>query len=706
MSAETPDFQQLRIAALESRRQQDMQRLIERMGGRAFVSPSLREVPLTENRPAIDFGYRLLTGDISLVLFLTGVGFKHLLATVSRHIDRQRYLDALSDITTVARGPKAAEAMLEEGLTPSFEVPQPCTWRELLQLLDHQLTLANQVVAIQEYGLTNHWLIAGLEARGAEVVQVPVYQWELPEDCGPLEENIRAIAAGEREMLLVTSAHQVVNLLRTATRLGLDRQLRSAWPRIVVASIGPTTSDMLISCGLEYDLQPSQPKMGQLVQIAAERGPRLWQAKHKRWMLARSQEQAAGSGGDSGGPDRLADASPLDAPSATSPQAGARAAGDASLDSLADEPAGDVSRPAASAPKVRRPEEQQPSLPAWLESPFMRACQGLPSKVTPIWLMRQAGRYMAEYREVRRRQSFLELCRNPQLCAEVMATAVEKLGVDAAIIFSDLLPILEPMGMQLEFVAGDGPVIHNPLKDPTDVERVVELESMEALWYVPETVRQTRLAIPLEIPIIGFAGAPFTLASYMIEGGSSRQYWQTKQMMYRHPDAWHRLMEKLSRSVTRYLTAQVEAGAQCLQLFDSWAGCLSSDDYQLYVAPHVQSIVRGLPAGVPVINFATGNPELLPWLKGDARTVVGVDWRIPLDVAWRRLGSETAVQGNLDPTVLLADRPEIERQVRAVLDQAAGRPGHIFNLGHGILPPTPVDNVRYLVDLVHELTAR
>jgi uroporphyrinogen decarboxylase len=704
MSAEIPDFQQLRIAALESRRQQDMQRLIERMGGRAFVSPSLREVPLTENRPAIDFGYRLLTGEINLAVFLTGVGFKHLLATVARHIDRQRYLDALSDITTVARGPKTVEAMQQEGLRPTLEVPQPCTWRELLKLLDQQVTLANQVIAIQEYGLTNHWLIAGLEARGAEVVQVPVYQWELPQECGPLEDNIRAMVGGERDMLLVTSAHQVVNLLRTATRLGLDRQLRQAWPRLVVASIGPTTSDMLISCGLEYDLQPSQPKMGQLVQVAAEHGPRLWRAKQQRWLQA-GESVAAESAGEPVATGEKPAAGSSTVEGDASSKSGAEAAHGGDSGSPGDEK--DPGRPDSSGTAARvLPPEDSPPLPAWLESPFMRACQGLPTKVTPIWLMRQAGRYMAEYREVRRRQSFLELCRNPQLCAEVMATAVERLGVDAAIIFSDLLPILEPMGMQLEFVAGDGPVIHNPLREPVDVDRVVELESMEALWYVPETVRQTRLAIPLEIPIIGFAGAPFTLASYMIEGGSSRQYWQTKQMMYRHPDAWHRLMGKLSRSVTRYLIAQVEAGAQCLQLFDSWAGCLSSDDYQRYVAPHVQSILRGLPAGVPIINFATGNPELLPWLKGDARTVVGVDWRIPLDVAWRRVGCETAVQGNLDPTVLLADRPEIERQVRAVLDQAAGRPGHIFNLGHGILPPTPVDNVRYLVDLVHELTAR
>jgi uroporphyrinogen decarboxylase len=336
----------------------------------------------------------------------------------------------------------------------------------------------------------------------------------------------------------------------------------------------------------------------------------------------------------------------------------------------------------------------------------MKACRREPTDVTPIWLMRQAGRYMEEYRQVRAQTSFLDLCKNPQLCSEVMVTAVERLGVDAAIIFSDLLPILEPMGLDLEYVAGDGPVIHNPVREPADVDRVLELDQIDSLDFVMQTVRQTRADLPGEIPVIGFAGAPFTLASYVIEGGSSRNYLHTKTLMYRDPGAWRDLMERMARAVTTYLNAQIAAGAQCVQLFDSWCGCLSPHDYRRFVLPHVQQIVSGIVPGVPVISFATGNPQQLPLLVEGGAPVIGVDWRIELDEAWRIVGSDRAIQGNLDPGVLLADRGEIERRTRQILQQAAGRPGHIFNLGHGILKETPVQNVITLVQLVHELSQR
>ncbi len=346
----------------------------------------------------------------------------------------------------------------------------------------------------------------------------------------------------------------------------------------------------------------------------------------------------------------------------------------------------------------------------WYDSPFMRACRREPNDFTPVWLMRQAGRYMAEYREVRAKHTFLELCKQPQLCSEIMCTAVARLGVDAAIIFSDLLPILEPMGMELEFVKGDGPVIHNPLREGEDVDRVAELESVDALHFVVETVRQTRADLPEDLPLIGFAGAPFTLASYAIEGGASRNYLHTKTLMYRDAGAWDALMQRLARAVTVYLNAQIAAGAQCVQLFDSWAGCLGPDDYRRYVLPHVQTIIAGLAPGVPVINFATGNPALLPLLSEGfskakhAVPVVGVDWRIRLDDAWDRVGHDKAVQGNLDPLVLLADEATIRTRAREVLTQAAHRPGHIFNLGHGVLQQTPVENAIALVDAVHELS--
>jgi uroporphyrinogen decarboxylase len=342
----------------------------------------------------------------------------------------------------------------------------------------------------------------------------------------------------------------------------------------------------------------------------------------------------------------------------------------------------------------------------WDDTPFMRACRRDPTDFTPVWLMRQAGRYMPEYRAIRERVSFLELCRNPQLCSQIMCTAVERLGVDAAIVFSDLLPILEPMGIELEFAHGEGPLIHNPVRESADVERVIELESADALHFVMEAVRQTRADLPAHIPLIGFAGAPFTLASYAIEGGASRDFLHTKTLMYRDRGAWDALMSRLARAVTVYLNAQIAAGAQAVQLFDSWAGCLGPDDYRQFVLPFVAQVVSQITPGVPVISFATGNPQLIPLLAASGAGVIGVDWRVRLDEAWQMIGPERAIQGNLDPMALLADANELRRRAADILQQAGGRPGHIFNLGHGVLPQTPVDHARALVDAVHELSAK
>ncbi len=317
-----------------------------------------------------------------------------------------------------------------------------------------------------------------------------------------------------------------------------------------------------------------------------------------------------------------------------------------------------------------------------------------------MWLMRQAGRYLPEYRAVREKVGFLELCKNPRLSAEVMLATVERLGVDAAIIFSDLLPILEPMGFDLEFAAGEGPVIHNPVREPADLARVHELTDVDPLGYVMDVVRATRAGLDDSIPVIGFAGAPFTLASYCIEGGTSRSWLHTKTFMYRHESAWHDLLGRLARAVSRYLVAQLEAGGQIVQLFDSWVGCLGADDYRRYVLPHSRAALAEAARRAPVIHFATGNPALLPLLREAGGAVIGIDWRIDLDVGWAAVGHDRAVQGNLEPAVLLADRDTVRRRVREVLDRAGGRPGHIFNLGHGILPQTPVENVLELIATV------
>src|SRR6202451_1306414 len=320
------------------------------------------------------------------------------------------------------------------------------------------------------------------------------------------------------------------------------------------------------------------------------------------------------------------------------------------------------------------------------KSSFVRACKSQPVDRTPRWFMRQAGRYMPEYRAVRKQHSLLEICKKPELAAEVTITAAEFLGVDAAIIFADLLLPLEVMGLPFHFSAGEGPVIERPVRSHEDVAQL-RTDRAADLGYVSEAVSKVAKHFAEKIPVIGFCGAPFTLASYMIEGGSSRHYLHAKKMMYNSPAAWGELMRKLVDVTTKYSAAQVEAGADVIQIFDSWVGCLSVDDYRRYVLPHVTAMVKQLQkTGAPIIYFGTDSATLLPAMNETGADVIGLDWRITLDEGWRTLGHSCAVQGNLDPVLLFADWKELKPRTEDVLRRAAGRPGHIFNLGHGILP--------------------
>jgi uroporphyrinogen decarboxylase len=342
-------------------------------------------------------------------------------------------------------------------------------------------------------------------------------------------------------------------------------------------------------------------------------------------------------------------------------------------------------------------------------SPFMRACRRESVPYTPIWLMRQAGRYMKEYRDVRARYGFLEMCKTPEVAAEVTVYAAHRLNVDAAIIFADILLILEPLGLDLEFAKGEGPVIHNPVREAADVDRVREVESVEllaSLDYVMQAISVTRRELKPNIPLIGFCGAPFTLASYICEGGGSKNYITTKRLMYNDPGAWHELMSRISRALALYLNAQIDAGAQAVQLFDSWVGCLSPADYREYVLPHTRAVIESVRAGVPVLHFGTGTATLLELIREAGGDVIGFDWRVELDEAWARVGYDTAVMGNLDPVSLFANVEHVRSEAKRILDAAANRDGHVFNLGHGILPETPVETVVALVEAVHEMSQR
>jgi uroporphyrinogen decarboxylase len=646
IGARETNFDGLPVAAFESRHAAEMAGLISRFGGRPIVAPSVRELPLGENGPALEFGEALMAGGVDIVVFMTGVGTRYLAQILATRWAADDVAAALSRTTVVARGPKPVKALRELGVPVSLSVPEPNTWREVVEALESEprgLDLAGARVAVQEYGVANPMFLQALEARGAVVRRIPVYRWALPEDTAPLRDAIERIAAGEIRIVLFTNATQVEHLLQVAEEMGAAGRLRDGLARGIICSIGPTCSEALQAHELPVDLEPEHPRMGMLVKEASERTGGL----------------------------------------------------------LANLQAG---RPGASPIRPRSHTPAQP-LPCH-DSRFMRACRREPVDATPIWLMRQAGRYMPEYRELRGRVSFLELCKNPALVSQVTVGAAQRIGADAAILFADILLVVEPMGLQLEYNRGDGPAIHPVVRESADVDRLCKLDSTHSLEYVFEAVRRTRADLDPAIPLLGFAGAPFTLASYVIEGGASRSYENTKRLMYRDPGAWHALLQHIARLLAVYLNGQVDAGAQAVQLFDSWVGCLAPCDYREFVLPHTRSVIQSVSPGVPVIHFGTGTASLLEAMREAGGAIIGLDWRVELDEAWGRLGSDVGIMGNLDPVVLLGDQAYVRGRAKRILAQAAGRPGHIFNLGHGILPQTPVENVIALVEAVHELSAR
>jgi len=337
---------------------------------------------------------------------------------------------------------------------------------------------------------------------------------------------------------------------------------------------------------------------------------------------------------------------------------------------------------------------------------YLRACRKESVDCTPVWIMRQAGRYLEEYRALRAKYSFIETCKTPELAVEITLQPIRRFELDAAIIFADILLPLEKMGIDFEFTKDDGPQINTTIRTRSDVEKMRDMNPMEEMAYLMDAIRMVRRELGGKVPLIGFAGAPFTLASYIIEGGGSRNYLFTKSMMYREPDTWHLLMEKLTGMVIAYLNDQIRAGVQAVQVFDSWVGCLSQADYRQFVLPHQKRLMAALDRSVPNIHFAFGASHLLPMVKAAGGDVIGLDWRTDIDEAWKMLDYGPAVQGNLDPVALYGSRDYIMRRVKEILDRVGNRSGHIFNLGHGILPTAPPDNVKVLIDLVHELSRR
>lgn len=665
------DYKGLRVVTFESRRAAEMAALIERHGGRAVNAPTMREVKNQDPAPVLDFAARLFNGEIDIVLLLTGVGTTMLADTIAAKHPKEKLIEALRRTITIARGPKPVAALRTLGMKPTREVPEPNTWQDLLDTLDAHHPVAGKHVAVQEYGLTNDRLVAALQQRGADVMRVPVYQWALPEDLTALRAAIDGVIGGDVDVGMFTSATQVYHLFQLAAQDGKADALREGFKRVLIASVGPVCTEAIGDHGLTADFEPDAPHMAPLVRETARRS---------EYLLAKKRVAVA---------------------------QGVNTNGWRRVDMVWTKSYADVAAGAPGLPGL----PGLPGAPTIEDSVFLKACRREVTPCTPVWIMRQAGRYQRAYREIRKGMTLLELCRSPHVAAEVTLMAADRLGVDAAIIFSDILPIVEPLGFQLEYVKGDGPVIRNPVTQRSDVQgaRKGAPGCAAELEYVYEALRITRRALRPDIALIGFCGAPFTIASYLIEGGKSKDYAKTKTLMLRDPVTWAMLMEKLVEVLIDYLNRQVDAGADAVQVFDSWAGALSPDHYRQHVMPHVSRLIAGVKAAhgaTPLIHFATGNPALLPLMKQAGGDVIGLDWRVDLAQAWATLGDDVAVMGNLDPAVLYCSPAEIREQVQLILDKAAGRPGHIFNLGHGVSPDMPPEHVAELVDAVHELSVR
>jgi uroporphyrinogen decarboxylase len=616
-----------------------MEKLIEKYGGVPHVAPSLKEIPMEDHREAFDFLQDMERGRYDLTILMTGVGLRYLLKIWEEKFSKERILGAFGKTKVVVRGPKPTQVCKLNDIPIAVTVPPPNTWQEILQILSDENLLAGKKVALFEYGISDTHFIAELTARGAEAHPLKIYQWALPDDTAPLRRAFTDIIAGKVDLLLQTSAVQIDHLLRMGADIKEELAFRRALSRVGIFSIGPTTTAHLQERQIFPDFEVTPNKKENLVEAAARHGAEILQKKR-----ARAEQSWIRLGSE----------------------------------------------------KISAAENKR----LLANSLMMRACRGEAVERIPVWLMRQAGRYMAEYQLIRRGMDFLDFCKDADRCTEATLGAVERLGVDAAIIFADILLVVEPMGLPLTFREATGPVIDRPVRSLEDIEKLRPVEPEKDLAPTLQAIAQVRRAMHPRIPLIGFCGAPFTLASYMVEGKGSRNYLPTKTLLHAEPAAWHLLMEKITAAAIDFLKAQVEAGCQILQIFDSWVGCLSPADYQTGVLPHMQKLFSALPKGVPTIHFGTGNAALLPLMGQVGGDVMGLDWRVDLSATWDQLGCR-AVQGNLDPALLFSPPEIFGKEVERLLRAVGLRKGFIFNLGHGILPETPVDHVMALVDQVH-----
>lgn len=641
MNNKTPNnlLEGLNIASFESRLALKMEKMIQRHGGTSFSAPTIKECPLQDHQSIISFYQKLQSGLLDYVVFLTGIGARTFIDILSEHFPKEEILQTLRDKTQiVVRGPKPKKVCHLLKLPIYKEAPAPNTWEELTTLFNDEI-LKGKHIGIIEYGESNSELISFFEDQQAAVYSVQVYTWQLPDDITPLKNTIKAICEGQLDVLLFTSAVQAVHLLEVAQDMQLEGPLRKQIQKAVIFSIGPVASKRLHQLQLFPDVEVFPNTIEELIHQTSLQSARLSQSKKKSVELKWVQ---------------------VDTP-------------------------------------FKKEEELK-----WLRnSPILKATRLEANKKVPVWLMRQAGRYMAEYQMIRKRGGFKDLLKNPDLAAEATLTALERLGVDAAIIFSDILVVLEAMGQNLEYHEGIGPILTPSIQNLSDIDQILSTPSDNALDYVYQAISKVRKRMHPRIPLIGFAGAPFTLACYAIEGKSSKDFKKTQTLMDDEIH-WHRLMNKLSDAIIPFLHEQIKAGCQIVQLFDSWVGCLSPERFQKFVLPYTQKIIQSIPQEIAVINFGLFNEDCLDLQKQCGGIIQGVSHHFDIEKVWNNWGNDVGVQGNLDPGILFEPIGTIKAKASKILHKVGHKKGFIFNLGHGIQPKTPVDHVMALVDHVHE----
>ncbi|MBU3759641.1 MAG: uroporphyrinogen decarboxylase [Candidatus Omnitrophica bacterium] len=630
-------FENRLVLSFESRESRRMERLIELAGGRPLCVPSLQFIPLEGHPEAHGLGQKLLRNEIHILILMTGYGVRCLGEILLREFDRNEILSALRRVTTVARGPKSVFALRELGVEPTLAVEEPGTWQEILSALED----APQ----------------GISASQKTVA--------ILEEVGGHEGLAEALKKRGARILEVPVYRWALPADHEPIKQALQALLREEAAAVLFTNASQINSVLRVAAelGWEKDVRAAMSRT-----LVASVGPHCSERLREFGIQIDFEPRTA------------------------------------KMENLVQETAENLKRLREDRQKplvvLERRSQQTPSERELREEgPFMKACRGRAAQSVPVWLMRQAGRYQKEYRAIRSRVGFLELCKNKDLCAEVTVFAQEQTGADAAILFSDILLIVEPMGLGLEFGRGEGPMISGA--SASAILKRPDIEPRESLGFVMEAVRLIRSCLKPQIPLIGFSGAPFTLASYILEGGASRNYIRTKSLMASDPDTWHALMEKIARAAAKYLNAQIDAGADVVQVFDSWVGCLPPEDYRRFVLPHTRALIQSLKPGVPVIHFSTGTGAYLPLIREAGGDVIGIDFRISVQDAWRAIGHDRGLQGNLDPVLLCGPREVMLREAKRVLDEAAGRPGFIFNVGQGLLPETSVSNVQALVDYVH-----